>query len=336
VLPAPDLPLTADAGHLCNSATARPELKVTSANNANGDYEVAIVGGGPAGLSAGVWLGRYLRRVVLVDAGDPRNWETRQINGFIGHRAVTPAELRGRGREDCRRYGVELIDDEVLRVTQSDGDFTLTLRDGSELRSQRVLLAFGLRDVWPEIPGLEKCYGETIHVCPDCDGYEARGKKILVIATGRRAVGMALALATWSDQIIICTNGEPADIDAQLCAKLDRLGIPVMEAPIRRMRGERGEVQSAELENGMELDCERVFFSIGQFPADDLGSQLGCRRDHRGQIEVDDRGATSVQHVYAAGDVTRGPQLAPVAAASGVAAALAIHKSLLPEERKID
>jgi thioredoxin reductase (NADPH) len=249
---------------------------------------------------------------------------------------VTPAELRGRGRDDCRRFGVELIDDEVLRVSRNDTGFALALRNGAKLHARRVLLAFGLRDVWPEIPGLEKCYGETIHVCPDCDGYEARGKKALVIGSGRRAVGMALALTTWTDQIIVCTNGKPADVDAELCAKLDQLGIPVMEALIRRVHGEGGEVQSAELDNGLELDCERVFFSIGQFPADDLGSQLGCRRDHHGQIEVDHRGETSVPDVYAAGDVTRGPQLAAVAAASGVVAALAIHRSLLPEVRKLD
>lgn len=299
-------------------------------------YDAAIVGGGPAGLSAGVWLGRYLRRVALIDAGDPRNWETRQINGFLGHRAVTPAELRGRGREDCRRFGVQLIDDEVLRARRDGEGFRLALRSNGEVHAQRVLLAFGLRDVWPDIPGLERCYGETVHVCPDCDGYEARGKKTLVIGTGRKAAGTALALTTWTSEIIICTNGQPADLEDEICAQLDALNIPVTETAIRCMHGSGGEVESAELENGMQLDCERVFFSIGQFPADDLGRQLGCTRDRHDQIEVDHRGETSVRHVYAAGDITPGPQLATVAVASGTVAALAIHRSLLPEERKID
>jgi thioredoxin reductase len=310
---------------------------VTSGSLNGGDFDVAIVGGGPAGLSAGVWLGRYLRRVVLVDAGDPRNWETRGINGLLGHGTVTPAELRGRGREDCRRFGVHLLDDEVERVTREDEEsFRLQLAGGHQLTAPRLLLAFGLRDVWPEIPGLERCYGETVHVCPDCDGYEARGRKTLVIGTGRKAVGMALALATWTREIVICTNGEPAEMDEELCSRLDALGIPVIEAPIRGMHSERGEVQTAELENGMQLDCERVFFSIGQFPADDLGTQLGCARDRHGQIEIDHRGATSVENVYAAGDITPGPQLASVAAASGTVAALSIHRSLLPEVQKVD
>jgi thioredoxin reductase len=272
-----------------------------------------------------------------VDAGDPRNWETRGINGLLGHGTVTPAELRGRGREDCRRFGVHLVDDEVERVTREDEEsFRLQLAGGRELTVPRLLLAFGLRDVWPEIPGLERCYGETVHVCPDCDGYEARGRKTVVIGTGRKAVGVALALTTWTREIVICTNGEPAEMDDELCTRLDALGIPVIEASIRGMHSARGEVQTAELENGMQLDCERVFFSIGQFPADDLGTQLGCARDHHGQIEIDHRGATSVENVYAAGDITPGPQLASVAAASGTVAALSIHRSLLPEVQKVD
>jgi thioredoxin reductase len=299
-------------------------------------YDVAIVGGGPAGLSAGVWLGRYLRRTVLIDAGDPRNWETRQINGFLGHRAVKPSELRGRAREDCRRFGVELVDDEVLTACAPEAGFVLTLKSGRELSAERVLLAFGLRDVWPDIPGLEPCYGETVHVCPDCDGFEARDCRILVIGNGRKAAGMALALSNWTKDIIVCTNGVPAELDDELCAKLDSLEIPVMEAGIARMLGEGGEIKAAELENGMQLDCERVFFNIGQFPADDLGKQLGCERDEHGQIQVDHRGETSVRGVYAAGDITPGPQLATVAAAAGAVAALSVHRSLLPEVKRLD
>jgi thioredoxin reductase len=295
-------------------------------------YEVAIVGGGPAGLSAGVWLGRYLRGTVLIDAGDPRNWETRKINGFLGHQGITPAELRGRGRDDCRRFGVKLIDDEVQRATRTAEErFELSLASGDTITAARLLLAFGLRDVWPEVPGLEQCYGETVHVCPDCDGYEARDRKTIVLGNGRRAVQMALALTTWTREIIICTNGEQPDIDDELCAKLDALSIPVLSPAIRRMRSQGGEVHTLELADDSQLDCERVFFSIGQFPADDLGTQLGCKRTNSGLLKVDHRGETWVRNVYAAGDITIEPQLAISAAASGTVAALAIHKSLLPD-----
>jgi thioredoxin reductase len=300
-------------------------------------YEVAIVGGGPAGLSAGVWLGRYLRSVVLIDAGDPRNWETRGVNGYLGLPRVKPPELRKRGREECERFGVQLVDDEVLQVTrQSASSFRLVLRSGGQFVAPRVLLAIGIRDVWPDVPGLARAYGDTVHVCPDCDGYEAQGKKTVIIGSGKKAVHLALAMTTWTRDIIICTNGLPARIAEDLCEKLDRLNIPVLENRIRQVSATGGDVYAIELEQGMNIDCERIFFGLGQLPADDLGTQLGCKRDDNGLIEIDEQGATTVEHVYAAGDITPGPQLTAMAVASGTTAALSIHRSLLPDMRRLD
>jgi thioredoxin reductase (NADPH) len=307
------------------------------ATKAPAEYEVAIVGGGPAGLTAGVWLGRYLHSVVLIDAGDPRNWETRGVNGYLGLPKITPAELRKRGRQECERFGVHLVDDEVLQVSrQSASSFRLVLRSGEQLLAPRVLLAIGIRDVWPDVPGLARAYGDTVHVCPDCDGYEARGKKTVIIGSGKKAVHLALAMTTWTSEIIICTNGAPARIDKDLCGKLDRLNIPVLESRIRQVSATGGDVYAVHLEQGMNIDCERIFFGLGQLPADDLGTQLGCKRDHDGLIEIDERGATSVEHVYAAGDIAPRPQLTAVAAASGAVAALSIHRSLLPDARRLD
>jgi thioredoxin reductase len=306
-------------------------------SNPPAEYEVAIVGGGPAGLMAGVWLGRYLRSVVLIDAGDPRNWETRGVNGYLGLPRVQPAELRKRGRDECEQFGVQLVDDEVLQVSrQSASGFRLMLRSGQQLVAHRVLLAIGINDVWPDVPGLARAYGDTVHVCPDCDGYEAQGKKTVIIGSGKAAVHLALAMTTWTSDIIVCTNGLPPRIPKDLCDKLDHLNIPVLENRIRRVSATGGDVYAVELEQGMTIDCERIFFGLGQLPADDLGTQLGCKRDDNGLIEVDDRGATSVEHVYAAGDITPGPQLTAIAVASGATAALSIHRSLLPELRRLD
>ena len=301
-------------------------------------YDVAVVGGGPAGLSASIWLARYLHRVVLVDSGDPRNWETRGINGFLGHPAIKPGELRGLGRDEARELGVSLLDAECETVDQrADDTFSLGLRDGAVLHAQRLLLAIGLRDVWPDIPGLERVYGTSAHVCPDCDGHECQDKKVVVIGKGRKAVGMALNLSTWTRDIIICTNGEPAALDlAEYCEKLDALNIPVLESRIMCVRHSGSHVHSLDFENGMALDTDKVFFAIGQYPADDLGAQLRCDRDEGGHIIVDDAYHTSVVNCYAAGDIVPGPQLAIAAAADGAIAALAIHKSLVPDERKLE
>ena len=297
-------------------------------------YDVAIVGGGPAGLTAAIWLSRYLRRVVVVDAGDPRNWETRGIHGYLGLEGITPGELRGRGRDDARKFGAELVDATVSHVERLDDDlFRLTLESGTTLTAARLLLAIGVHDVWPDVPGLERCYGATAHVCPDCDGYEARGKKTVVIGSGRKAAGLALALTTWTHEIVICSNGVQAAMSAEILAKLDALNIPIIEASIERVTSSGGEARSLEMRGGMCLDCDQIFFAIGQEPADNLGASLGCDRDDIGRIVTDLHFHTSVRNVYAAGDIIHGPQMAIAAAGIGAVAAVAIHHSLLPEGR---
>jgi thioredoxin reductase len=301
-------------------------------------YDVAIVGGGPAGLSASIWLARYLHRVVVVDSGDPRNWETRGVNGFLGHPGIRPAELRGLGRDEARKNDVDLVDAVCEHVVRHDEErFELTLADGTSIEARRLLLAIGLKDVWPDIPGLERVYGSTAHVCPDCDGHECVDRKVVVIGSGRKAVGMALNLSTWTNDIIICTNGEPANFDLpEYCEKLDALNIPVIEYPINCVDHSGSRVHSLTFESGMALDTDKIFFAIGQYPADDLGAKLGCERDSGGHIVVDDVYHTSVRNCFAAGDIVPGPQLAIAAAADGAIAALAIHKSLVPEERKLE
>ena len=190
------------------------------------------------------------------------------------------------------------------------------------------------------MPGLDHTFGQNAHVCPDCDGYEARGKKVVVIGSGRRAVGMALNLTTWTSDIIICTNGEPAALDLpEYCEKLDALNIPVLTEPILRVLCDGPAIHSLELRDGMQLDADKIFLAIGQFPADDAGTklslQLGCERDDEGHVLIDGRYHTSVLNVFAAGDIVPGPQLAITAAADGAMAALAIHKSLVSEARKL-
>lgn len=298
-------------------------------------YDVAIVGGGPAGLTAAQWLGRYLHSVVLVDSGDPRNWQTRGINGYLGLPGVTPAVLRGAGRDDARKWGAELVDGCVDLVVRDGEHFRVSLESGRLIESRRLLLAYGVKDIWPDIPGLEHCYGETAYHCPDCDGHQTRGKKTAVVGVGRKAVGLALDLATWTRELVVCTNGHDPGLTAPLLARLDALNIPVLVSRVRRMVNTDGRLTALELEDGMQLDCDLLFFSIGHYPADDLAQRLGCERNDEGCIVVDDRFETTVADVYAAGDITPGTQIALAAAAGGAKAAVAIHHSLLSPELRL-
>ena len=314
-------------------------------------FDIGIIGGGPAGLSAAIWCARYGRSVAVVDSGDPRNWETRGVNGYLGLPGIRPAEFRGGGREELRGYGVTLIDAAVLRVEREAADsygsenateqaedlIVCRIQGERSIRARRVLLAIGMCDVWPDIPGLEHVYGTNAHVCPDCDGYDARDKRIAVIGHGRRAVEMALALTTWTFDITIATNGcPPAFIDDDLQQKLDACGIRVITESIASIGYDGSEITALRLANGDALDIDKLFLATAQYPADDLGAQLDCERDRGGHIVVSEHYATSARSVFAAGDITPGPQLAIRAASAGAVAAMAMHRSLVPPHRKLD
>lgn len=300
------------------------------------NFDVAIVGGGPAGLSAGVWLARFMHDVVLFDSGDPRNWETREIHGVLGHEKIRPAKLRRQGQKQCRHYGAELIDAHIDRIWQNTpGEFGLETDEGESFHVRRLLLTTGIRDRWPDVPGLERCYGTTVHTCPNCDGYESRNAPTAVIGAGPTAAKVAVALTTWTRQIAVCTHGEEPTFDEPLHRALQRLEIDVHTAPISLLEEKLRHLRAIHFDNGEPLECRHLFIAMGQHGRDNLGEQIGCERNDRGFILVDDKHRTSVDNVYAAGDVTPGAQLAIRAAAGGTEAALSIHHSLIPPYRRV-
>jgi thioredoxin reductase len=193
---------------------------------------------------------------------------------------------------------------------------------------------FGLRDEWPKVPGLRRVYGSAAHVCPDCDGYDTRGKKVVVLASGRKAAGMALNLTTWTRDIVICTNGRDPDLDADQCAKLDALNIPVLSARIDRLSSEERSLLQVASVIGETVPLT-ILQAVAEVPDDVLQRAAASGSDDDGQIIVDEHQRTSVEHVWAAGDITPGPQLAIVASAEGTVAALSMHKSLVPNDRKL-
>ena len=309
-----------------------------SASGQETNVDIAIVGGGPAGLSAAVWCARYLHSVALVDSGDARNCGHAQDQRLPRHSIRSRRPICERADETtCRQLGVELIDGIVLRAEKHDDDhFLLCLEGGDRVHSRRLLLAIGLRDVWPDVPGVETIYGANAHVCPDCDGYDSRGKKVVVIGNGRRAVGMALNLATWTRDIIICTNGRPPDLDEpEYSEKLDALNIPVITERVARCATTSrasSACASRAAWSSTPTRCSSPSHSIRRttwarssgVSATTKGTSPSMRMDTR-RCGTCSRRATS----------RREPQLAIVAAADGATAALAMHKSLVPAARKL-
>ncbi len=306
-------------------------------------YDCIVVGAGPAGLSGALFLARYRRRVVTFHHNNPRNLYSHGVHGFLGHHGIMPTELLARGRDEVTQHGGLIVEACVTRVEKiSDEHFRVTAGDerSSEqtFEARRLLLATGLRDLTPDCPGFRDFYGATVFHCPDCDGFEVTGKRVAVFGRGKQAAGFTLSLLTWTDKLTLITGGDAGDMTDEHRARLARFNIPITEQSIASLEGDTEACQLRRVcfEDGETLECDALFFNLGVEPASDLHQMLGCKLDKEcGLVEVDDERQTSVRGVYAAGDLTPRSQLAVVAAAEGAMAAIHIHKSLIPEERKV-
>jgi thioredoxin reductase len=299
-------------------------------------FDAIIVGGGPAGLTCAIFLGRYRRRVLVIDDGHPRNYATRSIHGFLGHHNIAPADLLERGRAEARESGVDLTEGRVDSI-ERDGDvFNVTTNAGTVLRARRIVLAYGVRDTLPDIPQIASYYGITVHHCPDCDGYEARDQRIGVIGWGKSVAGLALKLLQWSDDIVVFTHGHPREWDEELHSKLLAEQIDIKDEPVIALVGKDGRIEAAVLATGERVAAQRLFFTIGAKRSTTLAEDLGCDVDpEKPDILVNEHRRTTVEGVWAIGDLAPGAQLVITSAADGAIAAIDINKTLLPPSRLV-
>ncbi len=300
-------------------------------------YDVIIVGGGPAGLSAALILGRCRRRVLLCDAGRPRSAPSRHLNGFLTRDGTPPEELRRRGREQLGTYdSVEVRDAEATDVSRrTGGGFEVTLDgDGGRARSEasrKLLLATGVVDSLPDVEGLRELYGRSVFHCPYCDGWEHRDQPLAVYGRGANGQRLALELTAWSRDLVLCTDG-PALLPPDNLDRLAHNGIGLREERIARLEGRDGVLERVRFETGGALPRRAFFFASAERQASDLAQRLGCMLTPRGDVETGRYETTGVPGLYVAGDASRRVQLAVVAAAEGAMAAFAINTELLKED----
>jgi len=296
------------------------------------DWDAIVVGGGPAGLSAALLLGRARRRVLLCDSGEHRNDRAVAMHGFLTRDGIPPAELRRLARDELRAYpGVRVMDCRVVEAVRGDAGFVVTLEGEEEpLHSRRLLLATGMVDELPDLPGLDAVWGRTAWHCPYCDGYERRDQPLAVHGEGRLGVKMALEVRSWSHDLVLCTGG--SRIDAKDRRRLDELGIGVREEKLVALEQEAGELRALRFADGSALPRRGLFLAAPQRQRCELAERLGCSRTRKGMIRAGHDGGTEVPGLYVAGDASPHVQLAIVAAAQGSMAAFALNAELLRED----
>lgn len=295
--------------------------------------DVAVIGGGPAGLSGALMLGRCRRSVVLFDDGHYRNAVAHLSHGFLSRDGVSPEVIRREGRKQLVKYGVELKKLRVLEVARLTRGFRLGLSDGTTEEFRKVLLATGLRDELPAIEGIEPMYGKSVFHCPYCDGYEVADQKIAVVGADHHAIKHALGMLTWSLDVVLLTNG--ARISPKEHARLETTGVQVNEHPIRRVEGRSGMLKKVVFVDGQVLPRQAMFFASSPKQRSGIAAQFELPLTKHGTLLVDHCQRTIVPGLFAAGDTTPDLQFMVVAAAEGTRAAVNINQELQKDDVRL-
>ena len=295
--------------------------------------DVVVVGGGPGGLAAALALGRATKRVVLCDAGAPRNSAAEHMHGFVTRDGIAPVEFRRIAREQLRPYAVISKEVGVTSIEQvRAGGFEVTHSDGSSVSCRRVLLALGMIDELPELPGLRELWGRSAFSCPYCHGWEARGGRWGILAADTSLLEYAIFLTGWTNDVVAFTNG-PVDIPAELRARLAQAGVAIEPREVRRMiAGPDQRLTAVETTDGSLVPCEGMVVRPPQRQTA-LVRGLGLALDAKGFVQTDENGQTSVRGIYAAGDLTTHMQAAIFAAAAGTRAAYLLNHAMNMEVR---
>lgn len=293
-------------------------------------YDVIIVGGGPAGLNAALVLGRSRRKVLVCDNQKQRNRFSHAMHGFLTRDGINPSEFLDLARNELSNYNVQNIITTIVDIKPIEKGFRLLQDSGVELYSKKILLATGISDILPDIPGIMDFYGTSVFHCPYCDGWESRDKPIAVYSK-EGPYQLALSMKTWSSDIILLTDGINK-ISHKWKQRLSAAGISIITSKIIALKGSDGLLSEIEFENNEPIKREVIFFSTGYTQNCDFATKLGCKLSNKGTVLFDKKQRTNVKGVFVAGDTSMDMKFVIVAAAEGAKAGVAINIALQEEE----
>ncbi|GIO07914.1 hypothetical protein J31TS6_39420 [Brevibacillus reuszeri] len=296
-------------------------------------YDCAIVGGGSAGLNAALVLGRARRSVALLDNNQPRNAVTHASHGYLTRDGVTPAEFRRIAYEEVLRYpSVHHLKTEVISVTRLDSGFEVHDASGARIQARKLILATGLKEIFPEIDGLHSLYGKSLFNCPFCDGWELQDQPLIVVSEDPAVFHTAKLLLNWTRDLVVCTNGQNPLSDEQK-EQLHSKGIVVMEQPVAAFIGENGQLSHVRFADGTTIARTGGFVAPRFIHSPPFIESLDCEKTPLGGIKTDQLGKTSIPGLFAAGDTSYvAPSQLIYAAASGSKAAMSVTKELTEED----
>lgn len=294
--------------------------------------DAVIIGGGAAGLSGALSLARARRRVTVVDAGHPRNAPADGVHGLLGLEGTPPLELLARGRAEVESYGGEIITADVVRVQGHPDAFTVDLGSGETLEARRLLIATGLVDELPDVPGVAERWGRGVLHCPYCHGWEVRDQRIGIIASSPLSVHQAMLFSQWSSEIVFLAGADGlADGDR---AQLEAIGVTIVDGEVAAVEGDDGTVSCARMTDGRVIDLDAAVVATRMHARVEMFEELGIKAVAHPMgmgsfVEVDEAGATNVPGVWAAGNASNLAAQVGAAAAAGNLAGAHINADLV-------